>query len=54
MYSNKKRMVGAVNNRGVGKQQAGPVVYEGMVDCFKVVVVPHWYIFLAFYLIYLN
>mmetsp|Transcript_31885 Transcript_31885/g.67030 ORF Transcript_31885/g.67030 Transcript_31885/m.67030 type:complete len:410 (+) Transcript_31885:205-1434(+) len=35
MYSNKKRVVGAINSRGVGKHNAGPVVYEGMIDCFK-------------------
>ena len=34
MYSNRKRIVGAVN-RGVGAQPGGPVVYEGMLDCFK-------------------
>ena len=34
MYSNRKRVVGAVN-RGVGKQHGGDVVYKGMLDCFK-------------------
>lgn len=33
---NPKKLVGAVNNRGVMKQQhGGPVVYDGMVDCFR-------------------
>ncbi|KAL7546118.1 hypothetical protein ACHAWF_009451 [Thalassiosira exigua] len=33
MYSNKKRVVTAVN-RGLGKQHVDSVVYEGMLDCF--------------------
>jgi len=35
MYSNKTRVIRAVNNREVGKRPGGPVVYGGMLDCFK-------------------
>ena len=37
MYSNKRRVIGAVNRGNlVGKKmQQGPIVYEGMIDCFK-------------------
>jgi len=34
MYSNSKRVVGAVNTT-LGKSQGGPIVYEGMFDCFR-------------------
>ena len=37
MYSNKRRVIGAVNRGNlVGtKRQQAPIVYEGMLDCFK-------------------
>mmetsp|Transcript_35416 Transcript_35416/g.85445 ORF Transcript_35416/g.85445 Transcript_35416/m.85445 type:complete len:400 (+) Transcript_35416:249-1448(+) len=34
VYSNRKRMVGAVN-RGLGNHRVGPVTYKGMIDCFR-------------------
>ncbi|KAL9191296.1 hypothetical protein ACHAXT_001002 [Thalassiosira profunda] len=34
MYSNRKKVVGAVN-RGIAKKPGDPVVYEGMLDCFR-------------------
>jgi len=35
IYSNRRRIVGAVNTEVVRKQRAGPVVYEGMIDCIQ-------------------
>ncbi|KAL7540725.1 hypothetical protein ACHAXR_010677 [Thalassiosira sp. AJA248-18] len=35
MYSNHKRVIGAVNSGVVRTASSGPVVYEGMFDCFK-------------------